>query len=543
MKSGITPLMIFLLLLVLLVLFLLCNNMFSTSQESFVSFLHDESLSSQHIIPQYNKDQQLYKLYDHIFYDSENGSIIEVESAKYETTNDDSGETITGLNVIHRNSNAANVYSITSTDDVIDEQPRTMKSSYRVLMYETVNKETDRYKIVYMPFGKETFIYIFNNTTNTITSEAIYYFDQHKNMKYVSLSGKKIFVDNFTADDDRENNREVLERQYNDKKPVFQISKYVQFDPLNGNIIVHNKETKQMKIHERNTTDPDNMQVNIYEDVSGGNSIFSVENGSKTMVFILGKNEYDIVAIKNLKFFEGGNQIKIMKPTATKDEPIDGEVQSIYGEKQSDVDRSKYLLKTEIVPPVCPKCPKCPEFPDSKEICANCGGKGGSGTLTEKGDTLIKKDTISKNRDLENKNKEEISDESKSKKEKTKSSDESKSKKEKTKSLDESKKEKTKSLDESDDESDDELDDESDDESKKKKSKSKKVKSKSSDESKSEKGKQSKNVKPKLSEATPPGATPGPIEKTDPYSYNGQLPSKGFTNFLPRTANFSSFGK
>jgi hypothetical protein len=35
-----------------------------------------------------------------------------------------------------------------------------------------------------------------------------------------------------------------------------------------------------------------------------------------------------------------------------------------------------YLLKTQIVPPVCPSCPSCP----SAGVCTNCGGSGGSGT-------------------------------------------------------------------------------------------------------------------------------------------------------------------
>jgi hypothetical protein len=39
---------------------------------------------------------------------------------------------------------------------------------------------------------------------------------------------------------------------------------------------------------------------------------------------------------------------------------------------------SDYLLKTQIVPPVCPACPACPNAGGS---CTNCGGKGGSGTL------------------------------------------------------------------------------------------------------------------------------------------------------------------
>ena len=39
---------------------------------------------------------------------------------------------------------------------------------------------------------------------------------------------------------------------------------------------------------------------------------------------------------------------------------------------------SDYLLKTQIVPPVCPACPACPNAGGS---CVNCGGRGGSGTL------------------------------------------------------------------------------------------------------------------------------------------------------------------
>jgi len=39
---------------------------------------------------------------------------------------------------------------------------------------------------------------------------------------------------------------------------------------------------------------------------------------------------------------------------------------------------SDYLLKTQIVPPVCPACPACPNAGGS---CTNCGGRGGSGTL------------------------------------------------------------------------------------------------------------------------------------------------------------------
>ena len=49
-------------------------------------------------------------------------------------------------------------------------------------------------------------------------------------------------------------------------------------------------------------------------------------------------------------------------------------MQSIFGSQDSN-----YLLKTEVVPPVCPTCPSCSS---SSGVCTNCGGNGGCGTQT-----------------------------------------------------------------------------------------------------------------------------------------------------------------
>jgi len=49
---------------------------------------------------------------------------------------------------------------------------------------------------------------------------------------------------------------------------------------------------------------------------------------------------------------------------------------------------SNYILKTQIVPPVCPSCPACAGG-GASSICTNCGGQGGSGTLTCNGTSLI----------------------------------------------------------------------------------------------------------------------------------------------------------
>lgn len=56
-----------------------------------------------------------------------------------------------------------------------------------------------------------------------------------------------------------------------------------------------------------------------------------------------------------------------------------------------------YLLKTQIVPPVCPTCPSCN---NSSGVCTSCGGQGGCGTKTKDGESIIKTNTDSNNRNL-----------------------------------------------------------------------------------------------------------------------------------------------
>lgn len=44
-----------------------------------------------------------------------------------------------------------------------------------------------------------------------------------------------------------------------------------------------------------------------------------------------------------------------------------------------------YMLKTQMVPPVCPSCPSCP----SGGCCTNCGGNGGNGTVDASGNSIV----------------------------------------------------------------------------------------------------------------------------------------------------------
>jgi len=64
----------------------------------------------------------------------------------------------------------------------------------------------------------------------------------------------------------------------------------------------------------------------------------------------------------------------------------------------------RYILKSQIVPPVCPSCPACASCSadsSSSQTCTNCGGSGGSGTLTSDGKSVVdNKKTTNGNNDF-----------------------------------------------------------------------------------------------------------------------------------------------
>jgi len=68
---------------------------------------------------------------------------------------------------------------------------------------------------------------------------------------------------------------------------------------------------------------------------------------------------------------------------------IEHELDKLLNPDASTDDR--YILKTQVVPPVCPTCPNCVGSCKEGGVCSNCGGNGGSGTKTENGDSLTDK--------------------------------------------------------------------------------------------------------------------------------------------------------
>ena len=412
MKFKITPLTIIIFLLLILVLLIVLNNSSFFSREGFVSFLQSENTATQNSIPQYGQDK-VFKLYDNLFFDNRNGTLIEVDSPTYTDSADLTGETITSLTTLPRDSNVSFTYSLSSPEQRIEEQSKKLNPSKKTLIYESMSENTDKYLVFYMPWDKKTFLHILNITNDPVTNEASYYFNDTSVSYNKMQNSSELVVTDYQLDDAENNNKEVLEPLYNSNREVHQISKYTLFDKKNGNIIIKSSSDNSIDIYKRGSSDKitassseeqqetsfgDNesfenidFTVNMYQDSNGGNTLLSMSHGVDTVLALIGKNEAGEVIIKNLKHVKPNENKESLE--SKKEEKNEKEEEE--KEEDSEFNMHDYILKTQIVPPVCPSCPSCPACP--KDVtCNNCGGNGGSGTLSKDGNSNVEGDAVSK---------------------------------------------------------------------------------------------------------------------------------------------------
>uniref|UniRef100_A0A6C0IP21 Uncharacterized protein n=1 Tax=viral metagenome TaxID=1070528 RepID=A0A6C0IP21_9ZZZZ len=418
MKFKITPLTIFLLLLVVLVVLIVFNNSTSFQKEGFVSFLQSEPAASRQTVPQYNPNEKVYKLYDNLYFDNKNGSLVELTSSEFTGNVDMIGNTITQMSVMPRSSSVAYTYELTSATQKIAPPTKSLVSSYTPLIYDTDGTNTDKYSVLYMPWGKKTFLHVLDTTTSPITNEASFLFSDTSVVYSKILDGSEIYIEDYKIDADEHNNTDVSVPMYNSARKVHQLNKFVHYDMKNGSLLLSSGEegvdvykrgdTNKIAIHKTSADDVTetkfgdddeyktmSFDVQMHQDKMGGNTVMVFSQSFETMVVIVGKDANGNVTIKNLKRFNpnGIDDGSTLSSTGEDDNTQKEEDNEDDGnEKDTGLDINDYILKTQIVPPVCPACPAC----DFTGACSNCGGNGGSGTLTQKGNSTVEGDAVSK---------------------------------------------------------------------------------------------------------------------------------------------------
>ena len=438
MKFSLTPI---LLLLVIVVVLVISCYMTKPIDEGFSTYNYQTQPLQESVILSYHGSKPLKKLYDNLYFDNSNKNIIEVISEEY-IDGTKSADTYTHLNVFSKGSSGADKAIIEAQIDTdsgaVDpktSQPSTKTynttegfysfstsdpfSNYRVAVYESATSTLIHIMSETLHIG--TFLVnktgvvehkILNSTIMPITDANG--FETLKDGVDTGLPGKILAA---------YNNSRLLDEIIVDK---------MYFDSHNYNIIKKiDDETLKIYKYDGTIIDQTRAQPSISDTLSIDKfdvrapyidkptvNVFT-PNGSYILVF------NDDLTITNALFINkssngsvdsqngnGGTTIESSEQTngkvGTTNRSIEqindildsAETDKLVG-KASDIFRrivgggsgnnpeasdNDYILKTEIVPPVCPTCPSC--VGDCNSVCTNCGGNGGSGTQGSTGTSL-----------------------------------------------------------------------------------------------------------------------------------------------------------
>lgn len=435
MSLKLSPLMLFLILLIVLVISIVFGNMLNL--EGFVSFGNSVNNLDNINIPQYNKTNTVYKLYDNLYYDNKNGNLIEVNSSAYVSGNTDlTGSTVNTIYVTPREGQSTTTYynqvsgntmlSVNTDKSMLNS----VQTSYSSWTYPTQTTTTDSYMAFYFPWDTTTYIHIINKSQNQ--NLVTYMFSQVNTMDQQLYVNSPITLTTPT-NNNYYNNIYEADNIYSTTRKLYKISDYIKFDTSNANLIIKSTDTS-IKVYDRfnNPTTITTPSANLSSNISNrsfGSWIVNDEHGSmvlyihialKTLIAVIqkdGTNNYKLINVCrfNQDGFDKQSNTTATSSTSTTtgssssstpetSTSINGIPQSALSEyfkwywfyktnqnKNSETSED-YILKTQIVPPVCPSCPSCPNCPGS--VCGNCGGQGGSGTLSTSGNTVVQSTNI-----------------------------------------------------------------------------------------------------------------------------------------------------
>jgi hypothetical protein len=227
--------------------------------------------------------------------------------------------------------------------------------------------------------------------------------------------------------------KSTIEPHYHPSRQIYNITSNIKYDIANGNLVIikTTSTTKEANVYYRSGADkreddytPDialttvadaqsnnaayitqsfNKSVSnpfFVQDTTNKNTIMYWPSGENTLIAVFeNRNANGYVPIKKVVRFTSSGVWAPPKEEEKKEEKkTDNSGNTdISGGNYGDFWKwwsyfnsnavgglsNDYMLKTQIVPPVCPSCPAC-----QGGACTNCGGAGGSGSMAADGSSL-----------------------------------------------------------------------------------------------------------------------------------------------------------
>ena len=317
---------------------------------------------------------------------------------------DSTGSTITRVIINLRTGLTSKIYPIAAADitprDTAESQIVSVSSSYKSWKYESQCANTSKKTVFYIPWKENTYIIIVDKTANNPYS--LYMFEPNNDIGQKTFSKQDISEIYAQTTLDEKTNSTVSEPLYKNQM-VYKISKNVEYDARRGyTIILPSAQAEQPIVYNRSGILVDLTTVKPGDVGNIANLSFSpwiIKIGDKpagfcmphkdnTVICILGDN--GTPSLINVKRFTkngvdlDGSTPPPTTPPSTSSTPSSSGDQA-GGDLPDESASSDYILKTQIVPPVCPTCPACP----GTVTCTNCGGHGGSGTLMTDGNSIV----------------------------------------------------------------------------------------------------------------------------------------------------------
>jgi hypothetical protein len=449
--SAILLFSIFILFLVITILFSrfsLSNKLLKTPlySEGFVAFEQTTPVLTNVVIPQYSvASTSVVKLYDNIYFDTKNGNLIEVDGAAFQSdtlpssinsiegnlitsgnsltsgntiTNslsypDMTGSSITGIYVITRDGNSnANPYVEKGEDtELCESLIPNLQCKYSSWIYNTKSRNTNLYQVFYMSWYLKTYIHIIQiDTPSSSKNIASYIFDGKKTPMVKNYDSEDTFTSSTISpiDTNTSNNSYVLNPGYDAKNNVYQVSKYVQFDLRNANLILYNSsDFTTSTVYNRTNSminDCPYKRTNILHDISfnswvvgdyEGNTVLYMTHTTYTLVVVLkltysGLYEYTNVVRFTQMGVDTSATCGYGVDTGTTKCPVNKPPQDNVGENRvpsssvlsatnnnsisstaASFNYNDYILKTQIVPAACGACTNCP-YCSNTGTCSSC---------------------------------------------------------------------------------------------------------------------------------------------------------------------------
>ena len=414
-----------------------------TNKEGFISFQTNVVPQREVKIPPYSS-KSVVKLYDNLFFDRSNANVIEVIGPEF-TGNidanyavidgnvDSSGNSITAINVKTRDGTITN-YTVTegsTTQETRESTIQSITSSYNVRpFYTTACKTTGTYQLFYIPWNTDTYIHAIqitdtpsSTTLSTFRPKNIFTYnipaDSTKNINAILYRSSFVTITpTSTPETNTSNNTMVTSPLYSTTQKVYQLSPDIKYNIKNGDLIVDASGSilvyNRQGVSTTYTTPPTNLETDvtsvayapwIVNNTANTIQILYVQSRKNTLVALFRSDSAGRFVLLNYGRFNENNidngDGSVLPPVPTPTPPTpDSPIPDADITKSAISDYFKwywywnssgpgmnpkysdnYMLKTQIVPPVCPSCPAASCGSSSSE---NSGKSGNSDNVLSK---------------------------------------------------------------------------------------------------------------------------------------------------------------